>query len=190
MSATYKALKIESCQDLKAERRWLRYKNIHGSEEGQSRKTKWSLCRSICLQLLAVSNTRALLLEFCMRTVEDISDQVNRNKLTGWGDINPDITKIFAELWKYSSLWVSYHLCQFCNQWKRVPCPASMTWIKKKSKRISGMMVGDMNMNLIPANLTSVPAKLVEIMRTFIILRYRLILYINSVRRLLFLYIS
>lgn len=42
------------------------------------------------------------------------------------------------------------------------------------------MMVGDMNMNFIPENLTFVPAKLVEIMRSFINKRYRLILYINT----------
>lgn len=46
-----------------------------------------------------------------------------------------------------------------------------------------------MNMNFIPVNLTSVPAKLVEIMRTFIIKRYRLILYVNTSYRLLYLYI-
>lgn len=46
-----------------------------------------------------------------------------------------------------------------------------------------------MNMNFIPVNLISVPAKLVEIMRTFIIKRYRLILYVNTSYRLLYLYI-
>lgn len=51
------------------------------------------------------------------------------------------------------------------------------------------MMVDDMNMNFIPVNLISVPAKLVEIMRTFIIKRYRLILYVNTSYRLLYLYI-
>lgn len=51
------------------------------------------------------------------------------------------------------------------------------------------MMVDDMNMNFIPVNLISVPAKLVEIMRTFMIKRYRLILYVNTSYRLLYLYI-
>lgn len=51
------------------------------------------------------------------------------------------------------------------------------------------MMVDDMNMNFIPVNLTSVPVKLVEIMRTFMIKRYRLILYVNTSYRLLYLYI-
>lgn len=39
--------------------------------------------------------------------------------------------------------------------------------LNQKKPQISGMMVGDMNMNFIPANFTSVPAKLVEIMRAF-----------------------
>lgn len=180
MIAIYKALKIESCQDLKAERRWLRYKGIHGSEEGQSRKAKWSLCGSICLQLLAVSNTRAILLEFCMKTVEDISDQVNKLR---W--YKSRHYKIFAESWKNNSLWVSCHLCQCCNQWKCVPCSASITWTKPPPQ-ISGMMVGDMNMNFIPTNLTSIPAKLVEITRTFQNKRYRLILYINTTHELIY----
>lgn len=51
------------------------------------------------------------------------------------------------------------------------------------------MMVDDMNMNLVPVNLTPVPAKLVEITRTFIMKRYRLILYIDTSYRLLYLYI-
>lgn len=50
-------------------------------------------------------------------------------------------------------------------------------------------MVGNRNRNFIPANLTSVPAKLVEMMRTFIIKRYRLILNINTLHILIYLYI-
>lgn len=57
-------LKIASCQDLESEvkRRWLRCKSFHESEEGQSRKTKWSHCSSFGLQFLTMSNTGAILM--------------------------------------------------------------------------------------------------------------------------------
>lgn len=147
MITTCKVLKIESCQDLGGEvkRRCLRYKGIHENEEGQSRKTKWNLCSSICVWLQAVSHTWAILMEEFYEEYRRhfrLNEEERTDRLR-WYQAR------YYKLWKYEWLWVSCHMCQFCYQWKRVPCPAPVTHIKKE-KQTPDMMVDDIENDLYP----------------------------------------
>lgn len=137
-----KALKIDSCQDLEGEvkRRWLRYKSIHESEEGQSRKTKWSLC----------SSTGAIVMEDlyndCRRRFR-LSEQEQTDRLRWYQ------ARCRKNLRKIVEIWITVSqlspVSGYFYQCKCVPCLESITWIKKE-KQTPGMMVDDVDNELCP----------------------------------------